>query len=98
MPKFSLTPAQISDVATFLHARNRYVRYRQLYQLKDVITGDATAGEAYFNGVDAATRVIPRLETWPTWQPSTNRKRSCGDFFTPDVATRCLQANTPVNL
>jgi cytochrome c oxidase cbb3-type subunit III len=51
MPKFSLTPAQIPDVATFLHARNRYVRYRQLYQLKDVITGDATAGEAYFNGV-----------------------------------------------
>ena len=51
MPKFSLTPAQISDVATFLHARNRYVRYRQLYQLKDVITGDAKAGEAYFNGV-----------------------------------------------
>jgi len=50
MPKFSLTPAQISDIATFLHARNRYVRYRQLYQVKDVVTGDANAGEAYFNG------------------------------------------------
>ena len=50
MPKFSLTPVQISDIATFLHARNRYVRYRQLYQVKDVITGDAKAGEIYFNG------------------------------------------------
>jgi mono/diheme cytochrome c family protein len=50
MPKFRLSPAQISDIATFLHARNRYVRYRQLYQVKDVVTGDAKAGEAYFNG------------------------------------------------
>jgi len=50
MPKFSLTPVQISDIATFLHARNRYVRYRQLYQVKDVITGDVKAGEVYFNG------------------------------------------------
>lgn len=50
MPKFNLTPAQISDIATFLHARNRYVRYRQLYQVKDVVTGDARSGEAYFNG------------------------------------------------
>lgn len=50
MPKFKLTPVQISDIATFLHARNRYVRYRQLYRVKDIVTGDAKAGEAYFNG------------------------------------------------
>lgn len=50
MPKFKLTPAQISDIASFLHARNRYVRYRQLYKVKDIVTGDAKAGEAYFNG------------------------------------------------
>src|SRR6185437_7605424 len=50
MPKFSFAPDQISDIATFLHARNRDVRYRQLYQVKDVITGDAKAGAAYFNG------------------------------------------------
>lgn len=50
MPKFSLAPDQISDIATFLHARNRDVRYRQLYQVKDVITGDSKAGAAYFNG------------------------------------------------
>lgn len=51
MPKFNLTSAQISDVATFLHARNRYVRYRQLYQVKGIVTGSARAGEAFFNGV-----------------------------------------------
>jgi mono/diheme cytochrome c family protein len=52
MPKFKMTPAQISDIVAFLRFRNRYVRYRQLYQVKnDVITGDAKAGEAYFNGV-----------------------------------------------
>ncbi|HXE10527.1 MAG TPA: cytochrome c [Bryobacteraceae bacterium] len=50
MPKFPLAPAQISDIATFLHARNRSVRYRQLYQIKNVITGDAKAGAAYFKG------------------------------------------------
>jgi cytochrome c oxidase cbb3-type subunit 3 len=49
MPKFSLTPQQISDISAFLHARNRYVRYRQLYHVKeDVVTGDAKAGENYF--------------------------------------------------
>ncbi len=49
MPKFNLTQPQISDIAAFLHARNRYVRYRQLYQVKDVVIGDAKAGEKYFN-------------------------------------------------
>ncbi|HMF78027.1 MAG TPA: c-type cytochrome [Bryobacteraceae bacterium] len=50
MPKFDLTPQQISDISTFLHARNRYVRYRQLYQVKeDIVTGDVTAGQNYFN-------------------------------------------------
>ena len=65
MPKFNLTPAQISDIATFLHARNRYVRYRQLYQVKDVVTGDARSGEAYFNGAAAARHAIHRQEIWP---------------------------------
>jgi mono/diheme cytochrome c family protein len=49
MPKFNLTQQQISDIATFLHARNRYVRYRQLYQVKDLVVGDTKAGETYFN-------------------------------------------------
>jgi hypothetical protein len=50
MPKFSLTPQQISDISAFLHARNRYVRYRQLYHVKeDIVAGDAKAGAAYFS-------------------------------------------------
>lgn len=48
MPKFDLTPAQISDIATFLHARNRYVRYRQLYQVKGIVVGNPKAGQIYF--------------------------------------------------
>lgn len=51
MPKFDMTPAQISDIVAFLAARNRYVRYRQLYQVQDaVVAGDAKAGQAYFTG------------------------------------------------
>jgi cytochrome c oxidase cbb3-type subunit 3 len=51
MPKFNMSQAQISDIVAFLQFRNRYVRYRQLYQVKnDVVTGDSKAGEAYFNG------------------------------------------------
>jgi mono/diheme cytochrome c family protein len=51
MPKFSMSPAQIFEIVAFLAARNRYVRYRQLYQVSDaVVAGDARAGQAYFNG------------------------------------------------
>jgi cytochrome c oxidase cbb3-type subunit 3 len=47
MPPFKVTPEQISDIANFLHARVRSIRYRQLYQVKGV-EGDAKAGEAFF--------------------------------------------------
>jgi cytochrome c oxidase cbb3-type subunit III len=48
MPKFNLTPAQVSDVATFIHARVRSIRYRELYQVKE-LAGNPKAGEEYFN-------------------------------------------------
>jgi mono/diheme cytochrome c family protein len=51
MPAFSqLTKEQISDVAQFLHMRVELTANRGLYVVEDIVTGDAKAGEAYFNG------------------------------------------------
>ena len=55
MPAFpNLTPEQIGEIAEFLHmkvemAANRGL-YGQIYRNRDAATGDAKAGEAYFNG------------------------------------------------
>jgi mono/diheme cytochrome c family protein len=48
MPKFALTPAQISDIATFLHSFrvNGYDDARQ--RPPSIVVGDAAAGAAYF--------------------------------------------------
>jgi mono/diheme cytochrome c family protein len=48
MPKFALTPAQISDIAAFLHSFrvNGYDDSRQRPQ--SIVVGDAPQGEAYF--------------------------------------------------
>jgi mono/diheme cytochrome c family protein len=51
MPAFSLlTRDQISDLAQFLHMRVELAANRGLYQVENIVTGDAKAGEAYFNG------------------------------------------------
>ena len=51
MPAFaSLTPAQVADIAQFLHMRVEAAANRSLYRVQDVVTGDAKAGQAYFNG------------------------------------------------
>jgi len=50
MPKFSLTPEQISDIATFLHDRIKAAALRGTYQILNIVVGDPKAGEAYFNG------------------------------------------------
>lgn len=50
MPKFDMTPQQVSDIATFLHKRITEAAFRQTYTIRDVLTGNAQAGEAYFNG------------------------------------------------
>ncbi len=51
MPAFpAFTEAQLSDIAEFLHMRVEQSANRGLYQIKDVLTGNAKAGEAYFNG------------------------------------------------
>src|SRR3954447_5016031 len=51
MPAFpSLTPAQITDIAEFLKSRYQAAANRGAYQIQNIITGDAKAGEAFFNG------------------------------------------------
>ncbi|HLJ17423.1 MAG TPA: c-type cytochrome [Bryobacteraceae bacterium] len=51
MPSFpTFTQAQISDIAAFLHMRVELAVNRGLYQVLNVVTGDARAGEKYFNG------------------------------------------------
>jgi mono/diheme cytochrome c family protein len=55
MPKFDLTPAQVSDLAAFLHARIATAVNRNAYKILDILTGDAKAGEAYFTGAGRCT-------------------------------------------
>jgi cytochrome c oxidase cbb3-type subunit 3 len=50
MPKFDLTPSQVTDVAAFLHSTIYLNANRRLYKILDIVVGDAKAGEAYFNG------------------------------------------------
>jgi cytochrome c oxidase cbb3-type subunit 3 len=50
MPKFNLPPGQISDIAAFLHEGVRATAERGSYKILNIVTGNAKAGEAYFNG------------------------------------------------
>ena len=50
MPRFPFTPQQIADVAAFLHDSIKNAIERDNYKILNIVTGDAKAGEAYFNG------------------------------------------------
>jgi cytochrome c oxidase cbb3-type subunit 3 len=51
MPAFpSLTAEQIRDIAEFLHLQVELAANRGTYKALNVVTGNARAGEAYFNG------------------------------------------------
>jgi len=50
MPKFDMTKAQISDIAAFLHEGVRAAAERGTYKILNIVTGNAKAGEAFFNG------------------------------------------------
>jgi cytochrome c oxidase cbb3-type subunit III len=50
MPKFAMTQQQIADIAAFLHNSIAAAADRDKYQILNIVTGDAKAGEAYFNG------------------------------------------------
>ena len=51
MPAFpALTQAQLADLAEFLHMQVELAANRGTYEVKNIVTGNASAGEAYFNG------------------------------------------------
>jgi len=51
MPAFAqFTKDQLYDIAQFLHMQVELVANRGIYKHLNVVTGDAKAGEAYFNG------------------------------------------------
>jgi cytochrome c oxidase cbb3-type subunit 3 len=51
MPAFpSLTAAQLADLAEFLHMQVELAANRGTYQVLNIVTGSASAGEAYFKG------------------------------------------------
>ena len=50
MPAFELPPAQVSDIAAFLRSLTQSAINRRDYKVQEVVTGDAKAGQAYFNG------------------------------------------------
>jgi mono/diheme cytochrome c family protein len=52
MPAFSsLTNEQLRDIAEYLHLQVELAANRGTYKALNVVTGDAKAGEAYFNGL-----------------------------------------------
>lgn len=51
MPSFGgLTPAQIYDLAEFLHQRVEEAANRFGYKMQNIVTGDAKAGQEFFTG------------------------------------------------
>jgi mono/diheme cytochrome c family protein len=50
MPKFNLTNEESSDIAMWLHRQVAAAAERGTYQRLNVFSGDAKAGEAFFNG------------------------------------------------
>ncbi len=55
MPKFAMTPDQISDIATFLHSSIAAAANRDDYKVLNIVTGDPKAGAVYFNGAGRCT-------------------------------------------
>lgn len=50
MPRFPFTQQQIADIAAFLHDSIKNAIERDNYKILNIVTGDAKAGAAYFNG------------------------------------------------
>ncbi len=55
MPKFAMTPDQITDISNFLHDSIKSAANRDSYQILNIVIGDPKAGEAYFNGAGNCT-------------------------------------------
>lgn len=50
MPRFPFSQPQIADIAAFLHNSIKTAIERDNYRILNIVTGDAKAGAAYFNG------------------------------------------------
>jgi cytochrome c oxidase cbb3-type subunit III len=50
MPKLGLSESQIADLVAWLHARTYAAGHRGTYTFGNIVTGNAEAGKAYFNG------------------------------------------------
>ena len=55
-PPIALTPPDTSDIRTFLHREVTYAAERSNYQLQYAMTGNAKAGETYFNGTGGCSK------------------------------------------
>jgi cytochrome c oxidase cbb3-type subunit 3 len=55
-PPIAVTPEEVADIGTFLHREITYAAERTNYQVQYRMTGDAAAGEAYFNGTGGCSR------------------------------------------
>ena len=55
-PPVALTSPETSDIGTFLHREITYAAERRNYQLQFVMSGNARAGETYFNGAGGCHR------------------------------------------
>lgn len=56
MPKPNLTEPQIADLVAWLHVQTYSAGHRNTYAFQDVVTGNAKAGEAYFNGAGGCNK------------------------------------------
>ena len=56
MPKPNLTEPQIADLVAWLHVQTYAAGHRNTYVFQDVVTGNAKAGEAYFNGAGGCNK------------------------------------------
>jgi cytochrome c oxidase cbb3-type subunit 3 len=55
-PSIPLAPQDVADIGTFLHREITYAAERTNYQVEYVMTGNAKAGETYFNGAGGCSK------------------------------------------
>ncbi|HXJ41313.1 MAG TPA: c-type cytochrome, partial [Bryobacteraceae bacterium] len=56
MPKVNLTEPQIADLVAWIKVQAYSADHRTTYLFLDALTGDAKAGEAYFNGAGGCAK------------------------------------------
>jgi len=99
MPAFaSFTKDQLYDIAEFLHMQVELVANRGIYKRLNVVTGDAQAGEAYFNGAGGCNACHSVTGAW------TAAKRTSQQTFPLRLARsstsnrRAIRSGIPYNL